>query len=644
MSTTISAGLEVRRLCWKDDSFRQADHEPAAGYGTLGWWDNTIGNAITFSNTGSNIPSTGNVLTGGVVTNGAMSLIQSPALSNGDELYLPSNIEVEKDFPVGIPTDIIGYVRIRAKNSGFGTSNLYVVLLDSTLSALPDGTFGPISLDSSLYTHYSIPAFYLDGHYTDGPVWGVRMHCSNGAIVDYVALGSSDYINQGGLSLNVSIPKKTQSQTILNSYDIIQQLGITSRSKTVVIPKAPTTTYAWLKDKLNKSIPLELVTPTQQATGYLSDVKRHSEAGWVGVPLPSSDSLAVTATGQQLYDVSFSLIKADNEVNIDLTCPIVPIPPPPIVLLPVGFPGLKMVTDGIYFYVSTHSYSDSGKIHKIDPLGNVVATFDPSYVGIANNAYNLWYDGLYLYGGYTTDTVSGIPGYIYKLNPSDMSLAASLEVPFGEGCTGLMTIAAGGDVYFGTGAGDLFQFDPTLTVQKNVFWHIGVSSAGQINFDGTYIWWADGIYNGGANITTCVLDTNLNLVAYSTLDLSRTDIAYFGGSIYTGSGNVGQGTRGSIYRLGVSGVNITHSTILQVPNQTDIEGSLTLIGNEVYVATKTNPTTIYIYNYPAWTLAATKHLPDSETQFTAPGTLSLLVYKGAPMILAQDAIYNINSL
>jgi hypothetical protein len=329
-STTIPLGLEIRRLVWKDDSFRQADHAPAPGYGTLGWWDIIVpgGNAITFSNTGSGVITTSDPVYGGVVTPGVFGL-KSSAITNGDELYLPTNIAVEKDFPVGIPTDLIGYVRVRAKNAGLGTSTLYVVCLDSTLSALPDGTFS-FTLDSSLYTHYSIPAFYLAGHYADGPVWGVGMYCSNGAIVDYVALASSDYINQGGQSLNITIPKKTDKQTRPMTTDIIQQLGISSRSKAVMIPKISTTAYTWLKDKMNRSIPLEVVSPTQQATGYLSDIKRHTEAGWVGNPIPTDDSLAVTAQGQQLYDTSFSLIKADNEVNIDLTCPVIVVPPQPI--------------------------------------------------------------------------------------------------------------------------------------------------------------------------------------------------------------------------------------------------------------------------------------------------------------------------
>ena len=295
----------------------------------LGWWDNTIsgGNAITFSNTGSSLVTSSNPVYGGVVTPGVFGL-ESPAFTNGDELYLPAPTEVEKDFPVGIPVNIMAFLRLRARNAGLGTSTLTVILIDSSHSPLAYGTF-TITLASSLYTHYSLPIFFAAGHYdATGSCYGIIMYCSNGAVIDYVALASDDFINQGGQSLDVTIPKKTDSQAVPMSIDIIQQMGISSRSKAVTIPKISTTAYRWLEDKMDRSIPLELVTPTQQATGYLSDQKRHSEAGWVGVPLPSNDSLAITARTQQLYDVSFSLIKADNEVNIDLTCPVLPPTPP----------------------------------------------------------------------------------------------------------------------------------------------------------------------------------------------------------------------------------------------------------------------------------------------------------------------------
>jgi hypothetical protein len=337
MSTTIPIGLEIRRLVWKDDAFRMADHEsglfrshniPA---GMLGWWDNTTGNAITFTNING---FTTDTLGGGVTTYGPFGSA-SPVFTNGDELMLPGSFQIEKDFPEALPGDIIGSVRLRAKSLS-GTPTLTITLLNSSLSPMFP-TFS-VTLSSTIYTHYTFTTF------PSSDVWGIRLECSADASVaiDYVALGGSDYLNQGGVSLNVSIPKQTQSQTIPNDTDIIQQLGISSRSKAVVIEKVTTDTFNWLEDKLERAIPIELLTPTQQATGYITDLKRHSEAGWVSRPLPSSDSLHLTNTARQLYDISFSLVKADGELNIDLTNPIIPPPPP----TPLGFSLAIPTNDG----------------------------------------------------------------------------------------------------------------------------------------------------------------------------------------------------------------------------------------------------------------------------------------------------------
>jgi hypothetical protein len=283
-STTIPLGLEIRRLCWKDDSFRQADHEPGLDpttglpAGMLGWWDDTIGNAITFSNNNATGTDT---LYGGATTYGAMNIVYSNAISNGDELYLPGDVTVEKDFPVAIPSDIVNDLRLRARNAGSATTTLTVNLLDATRTVVE--SYPLFTLASSIYAHYTLPILYGAADYSVAQVYGIQLVCDNGAYIDYVAFGSTDYVNQGGQSMNVTIPKKTDSQTRPNATDIIQQLGISSRSVSILIPKINYTTFVWLKDKLNRAIPIELLTPTQQTTGYIVDVKRHSEAGWVGV-------------------------------------------------------------------------------------------------------------------------------------------------------------------------------------------------------------------------------------------------------------------------------------------------------------------------------------------------------------------------
>lgn len=293
-STTINAGLEIWRLAWKDDAFRQAD-----------WYDNTTNNAITFYN-------------GTVTTVGAFGTSASPVKTNGDELDLVGGFTIEKDFGTTstvmvVPAANVGAIRLRAKNAGAGSVTLTIYCLDSTFSVIVGAT-QTVTLASSLYTHYTIPLSIT----TD--IGGIALFSSQECFIDYIALATCTYINQGGESFTVAIPKKTISQTIPNSYDIVQQMGISSRSNAIMIPKTAVATYRWLEDLMVNAIPIELITPTQQATGYVSDLKRHSEAGWVGTPLPSSDSLALTGTTRgELYDVSFSLIRADAEQNIDTT-------------------------------------------------------------------------------------------------------------------------------------------------------------------------------------------------------------------------------------------------------------------------------------------------------------------------------------
>ena len=322
-STTINPGLEIWHLCWKDDSFRMAE-----------WYDNNTENSITFTN-------------GIITTTGVYGTTPSPALTNGDELTLPSGITIEKHFGtdatiLAIPTTLITNINLRAKYVT-EEATLTITLLNSSFSSTGSTT---VTIDSAGYLRYTIAAPSLSD-----PVAGITLSTSKNIVIDYICFATYDLINQGGMTLDVTIPKKTVSQAIPNSYDIMQQVGISSRSKAVTIPKVGVATYRWLEGIMLNSTPLELVTPTEQATGYLSDIQRDSEAGWVDSLLATSDTLSIqTLTAQQLYDISFSLVKADNEQNIDITAPaptapyiqptqvtIQPVMPPPD-FTPIGNP------------------------------------------------------------------------------------------------------------------------------------------------------------------------------------------------------------------------------------------------------------------------------------------------------------------
>lgn len=266
MSTVIQPGLEIRRLNWKDDAFRQAD-----------WWDFSVNNAITFSN--------------GTVTTGGAYGPQSSVVTDGDLLYLPNGQGCAKYFGltnpntpavvgnvITIPAISTGSLRFRARNDGTGTASLVITLLDGTLTPIV-GMSWTINLTSSLFTHYTQTV----GSPTD--IGGITVSVSNhGCYIDYLALASCDYINRGGQALDITVPKRTDSLKIPNAFDVIQQLGIAARSYAVDIPKASITNYVWLDGLMTDAVPIEIVTQTLQTTGYLSDIKRHTEAGWVGIP------------------------------------------------------------------------------------------------------------------------------------------------------------------------------------------------------------------------------------------------------------------------------------------------------------------------------------------------------------------------
>jgi len=299
--TNPPLGLEIRWLTWKEDSFRMTDQ-------TIGWMDtnipSTVGSSfqtITFANDT-------------ITTKGVFAPTASPIITNGDELILPEGQVgyARHNFQVGIPANQIALLRVRARTASAASATLTIQFLDNTSTPFQTITVTPVSTQ---YEWFSLSIIVPQ------TVYGIQMQANHKMYVDYVALGSMAYINQGGSEFDLTIPKKTLSQTIPNAFDIIQQLGIGSNSYAVIIPKVSIATYNWLASRLTNASPLEIVTPTKQATGYLFEVDKISGGGWVGKPIPTTDALAVTATKQQLYDINSTIVKTDTETNIDLSVP-----------------------------------------------------------------------------------------------------------------------------------------------------------------------------------------------------------------------------------------------------------------------------------------------------------------------------------
>jgi hypothetical protein len=379
---------------------------------TVGWMDTSI--SIPAYPSGSSYQTITFLWPDGVTkTAGSFSLTASGIFTNGEELILPSGMSAisgyyaQKDFPEVLPYVLIYGVDVRARLVSAGSSShLFISLLNA--SGSPIGSPVELNVTSAVYQWFTYPLPLLGQN-----VAGIQLYTdSTGIVLDYIALVSIDYINQGGQALNLSIPKKTVSVTTPNTTDTIQQLGISSNGYAVVIPKATVATYNWLNGVMEEISPIELVTPTKQATGYVIDIKKHTEAGWVNKPLPTTDYLGVTATPQQLYDVSLTLSKTDNDRNIDLTVP--PIPPSPLgfsIAIPTNdgnrandsYQRHMWYMKGLWwvFYVQDTTLGNgfyfrttSNPLTAWSAATQIITLADPPFEEFNTG---IWYDGTYLY-------------------------------------------------------------------------------------------------------------------------------------------------------------------------------------------------------------------------------------------------------
>jgi hypothetical protein len=292
VSNLISPGLEIRSLLWKDDSFKMSDQN-------IGWADLSIPNpyvpgafqTITF--VGSDISASG-----------VFGTSVSSITTNGDELTLPKNQAALRSLPYTVSTSSIYSINLRAKNDGTGTAGLTIILLTSTGSTIT--TLGA-TVPSSTYLHYTIK-FNVS---PPKDIAAIELAAADaGIIVDYIAFASTDFINQGGYMLDYNISKKTVPQRIPNYTDTIQQLGISSRTVALRLQKIQRASYNWLESNLIANAMLEFISPTLQATGYLTDVTGEIDAASISASY-ESEQAARPWVAVPLYDVSCTLIKGD---------------------------------------------------------------------------------------------------------------------------------------------------------------------------------------------------------------------------------------------------------------------------------------------------------------------------------------------
>jgi hypothetical protein len=574
-------------------------------------------------------------------TPGVFSTTPSAIQTNGDELILPSGMAVgqyaEKDFVAIAPADIISLLRLRAKTDSASSATLTVRLLDSTGSVIGSSYTFTVTL---AYSWFSLPISPASD------VAGVQLQGSAKMYVDYVALASPYYINQGGMEFDLTIPKKTVSQTVPNTTDVQQQLGISSNSYAITIPKVSVAVYNWLIARESGASPIEMVTPTKQATGYLLDVEKTTDAGWVAKPLPSSDSLAVTATIQQLYDVTCTLAKADTETNLDISAPIPPTPPVPLPA-PLAGTGWAIATDGTNFFVSTYN-NPTYALVKLSSGGTLLDTFAPYTLTNYDILSSLYWDGTYLYCGVGSyNGGAGSPTHnVWKLNSNLGTVATSPSLGSGVNPTlsssEAYTMTTDGFIYFDNDLTD------TLSCYSNDFstllhsvvlsGHVGLNVA----YDGTYLWWAsyDNVH---------VTDLTLARIAGETGCGGWVQI--IDGNVYV-SGTSSSVYTDTFYQATLSGsplsINLTplatpvvNETILACPV---VQGSYLYIA--VSIGGSPGSVKVFRYDWPSMTLDGSVTVPDiinPGSRNLSEGFQRMIPYGSTVKLLTASNIYDVPS-
>jgi hypothetical protein len=208
--------------------------------------------------------------------------------TTGDELILGASSSATSVIQTSLrpPPSTVISIDTRARASGT-SDTLTLGVLDTSNNIV----------FSSTYSLSSVYQFFHNSVSIGTQIAQIQLQSVNGCYVDFVAFEQSGSFDQGGSLFELQVNKKTVSLPIPNAHDVIQQLGITSRSVVITLPKVARTYYNTLENWCIANTPILLYTPTLQMPGFISDVSAEAEGGWVGI-----------------YDVQFTLIKTDSFV------------------------------------------------------------------------------------------------------------------------------------------------------------------------------------------------------------------------------------------------------------------------------------------------------------------------------------------
>ena len=219
--------------------------------------------------------------------------------TTGDELLIPNGFSITRsNFSVNGSNTNNLYVAARAP---FGTATLQVTVKSTTNFTLNN----TLIVSNNMYTLFPIP---LAG---SGKTWSTVILSSSGntSIVDFVAFDFNTNVyptlDIGGTVLEIKVDMKAIPKRIPMGTDVIQQMGIYSRTFEVTTPKQLRSIYNQIEVWVTNNIPVLLqdiatsLSPAFLGTGYLQEINASTEAGWV-------------ASGGALYDIIIDFIKADS--------------------------------------------------------------------------------------------------------------------------------------------------------------------------------------------------------------------------------------------------------------------------------------------------------------------------------------------
>jgi hypothetical protein len=211
--------------------------------------------------------------------------------SSGDEIYILANQTITRNLINTFNSNQVGAIDFRYYTPTPSTTVAFSLVSSGTTVysasfTVNNTTYSFSSINVSLGSNTINQINIITG--------------GNPVVLDFVALeySPSTYIQESGSQMVIQMTKKTIQLQIPNTFDYIEQLGISSRNIQLTLNKALRSSYNQIEYWVQNNIPVIYLTPTLQATGFISNVQ--GVIGGAYVPI--------------VYDITATLIKGNMEI------------------------------------------------------------------------------------------------------------------------------------------------------------------------------------------------------------------------------------------------------------------------------------------------------------------------------------------